>query len=148
MRVVARARTELGELLGGVEIVHIGATALPDGLTKGDVDVNVRVPEDRFDEAVAALSMRYERAQQHNWTATYASFVDPTAELPLGVQVTVLGSRDDFLVELHRRLAEDPAVRDAYNRLKQDRAPQGAASYWQAKNEFLGGLHGEVPTDR
>ena len=86
MRVVATARTELGELLDGVEIVHIGATALPDGLTKGDVDVNVRVPEDRFDEAVAALSMRYELAQQHNWTATYASFVDPTAQLPLGVQ--------------------------------------------------------------
>jgi len=62
--------------------------------------------------------------------------------------VTVLGSRDDFLVELHRRLVEDPALRNAYNRLKQDRAPQGAASYWQAKNEFLRGLHGELPSDR
>jgi hypothetical protein len=76
--------------------VHIGATSLPDGLTKGDVDVNVRVPADRFDEAVRELSSRYERAQIQNWTPTYASFADGAEELLLGIQVTVVGAADDF----------------------------------------------------
>jgi GrpB-like predicted nucleotidyltransferase (UPF0157 family) len=136
-RVVAKASAEIQRLLPGASVVHIGATSLPDGLTKGDVDVNVRVPADRFDEAVRELSSRYERAQIQNWTPTYASFADGAEELLLGIQVTVVGAPDDFLIELHGRLVSDPALRAAYNELKQEQAPHGHAAYWLAKNDFL-----------
>lgn len=55
-RVVALFEREFADLLADVEVHHIGATALPAGHTKGDVDVNVRVEEARFPTLVVSLA--------------------------------------------------------------------------------------------
>ena len=39
----------------GSEIMHVGATAIADCLTKGDLDVMVRVDAEEFSEAELAL---------------------------------------------------------------------------------------------
>ena len=105
-RVLAELRRELSTLAPGVCAEHIGATSMPDGVTKGDVDVNLRVERDRFDRVVRSLSDRFVVAQPQNWTGTYASFSDIRSGLPIGIQVTVEGSEDDFLVELRDRMRE------------------------------------------
>jgi hypothetical protein len=46
--VVSAFAADFSPALVGAEIHHIGATALPSGHTKGDVDVNVRVGEADF----------------------------------------------------------------------------------------------------
>jgi GNAT superfamily N-acetyltransferase len=138
-RVLDTVGRELPRLVPGVTVEHVGATSLPDGVTKGDVDVNVRVGPKRFGEVVAALSRRFEVAQPHHWTATYASFAD-RLELPLGIQVTVEGSDDDFLVPLRDRLLDDAPLRRAYDEVKRAAAPAGSDAYWRAKNDFLRGL--------
>ena len=138
--VLADLRTDLQTLAPGIEVEHVGATSLLDGLTKGDVDVNVRVAPDRFQGVVSALSARFEAAQPQNWTATYASFSDDRGGLPVGIQVTVRGSDDDFLVAAGDRLRADPALRRQYDELKQQTATAGRAAYWRAKNEFLRNL--------
>jgi hypothetical protein len=107
-------RGDLGRFVPGIEVEHIGATALPDGLTKGDVDVNLRVSPEQFDRAVAELSGRFDIAQPQNWTAAYASFSDDRRALPVGIQVTVKGSDADFLVTLRDRLAGDARLRQDY----------------------------------
>lgn len=139
-RALADLRHELQVLVPGIHVEHIGATALPDGLTKGDVDVNIRVDFDRFNDAVATLSVRFEIAQPQNWTATFASFSDERRGLPIGIQVTVKDSDDDFLVALRDRLRDDPALRREYDGIKGDAAPAGRDTYWQAKNAFLQGV--------
>jgi GrpB-like predicted nucleotidyltransferase (UPF0157 family) len=57
-RVVALFEREFADVLAHAEVHHIGATALPAGHTKGDVDVNVRVEETRFPALVASLAER------------------------------------------------------------------------------------------
>jgi GrpB-like predicted nucleotidyltransferase (UPF0157 family) len=136
-RVLERLRHDLDQLVPGVEFEHIGATSLPDGFTKGDVDVNLRVGRERFDQVVAALSRRFELAQPQNWTSTYASFADDRRDLPVGIQVTVEGSDEDFLVMLRDRLRNDARLRQRYNRIKQENAPAGEDAYWRAKNDLL-----------
>ena len=135
--VLAELRRELAAIAPGVCVEHIGATSMPDGITKGDVDVNLRVAPERFDSLVAALSARFDVAQPQNWTSTFASFSDTRRGLPLGVQVTVAGSDDDFLVELRDRMRADPDLRRRYDGLKRANAPAGREAYWQAKNDFL-----------
>jgi GrpB-like predicted nucleotidyltransferase (UPF0157 family)/GNAT superfamily N-acetyltransferase len=137
-RVLRNLRGELQALVPGVEVEHIGATATPEGVTKGDVDVNLRVAPDQFDHAVAALSTRFDIAQSQNWTATYASFSGTRRGVPLGIQVTVVGSDDDFLVDLRDLMRNDPALREQYDAIKRDNAPRGRDAYWRAKSEFLG----------
>jgi GrpB-like predicted nucleotidyltransferase (UPF0157 family) len=127
-------------LMPGAEVHHIGATALPTGLTKGDVDVNVRVGADGFTRAVDVLRRHYERAQPHNWTSTYASFKAGSYALPLGIQLTVIGSPDDFLLALRDAMRSRRAVLDAYNDCKRRAAALGPDGYWRAKDAFLSAL--------
>jgi len=134
---LAELRRELAVIAPGVGVEHIGATSMPDGITKGDVDVNLRVAPERFDSLVTALSARFDVAQPQNWTGTYASFSGTRRGLPFGIQVTVAGSEDDFLVELRDRMLNDPDLRRRYDEVKRASAPAGREAYWQAKDDFL-----------
>jgi GrpB-like predicted nucleotidyltransferase (UPF0157 family) len=124
-------------LLPDAEVHHIGATALPTGLTKGDVDVNIRIDTDGFTRAVDVLRRHYDPAQEHNWTPTYASFSPDSYPLPLGIQVTVIGSPDDFLLALRDAMLTTPAILDEYSECKRRAAPLGPDAYWDAKDTFL-----------
>jgi GrpB-like predicted nucleotidyltransferase (UPF0157 family) len=126
--------------LPDAEVHHIGATALPTGLTKGDVDVNIRIDTDGFARAVEILRRHHEPAQEHNWTPTYASFKADAYPLPLGIQVTVIGSSDDFLLALRDAMLTRPAILDAYNECKRRAAALGPDAYWDAKDTFLRAL--------
>jgi GrpB-like predicted nucleotidyltransferase (UPF0157 family) len=127
-------------LLPYAEVHHIGATALPTGLTKGDVDVNIRIGPDGFARAVDVFRRHYEPAQEHNWTPTYASFKADSYPLPLGIQVTVIGSPDDFLLALRDTMLTRPAVLDEYSECKRRAAALGPDAYWDAKDRFLTAL--------
>ena len=116
---------------------HIGATSLPFGHTKGDVDVNVRVEDTQFPLLVAALRERLAVAQPDNWTTGFASFSSEAYPLPLGVQVTSIGSRDDFLLFLRDRMRADSELLRRYDAAKVGHAAKGAEEYWSAKNELL-----------
>jgi GrpB-like predicted nucleotidyltransferase (UPF0157 family) len=135
--VLTDLRRELAVVAPGVEVEHIGATSMPDGLTKGDVDVNLRVDRERFDHVVAALSTRFDIAQPQNWSGTYASFSDTRRGVPLGIQVTVEGSVDDFLVALRDLMRADADVRRQYDEVKRANAGAGRDAYWRAKDDFL-----------
>lgn len=137
--IVTRFRRDAAPLLGDAEVHHIGATSFGGGWTKGDVDVNVRVEPDRFDELVQTLRGRYDVAQPENWTPTFASF----AADRLGIQVTAIGSADDFLLYLRDRLVADPELRARYDEVKAEAAPAGPDAYWRAKDAFLRGLLAE-----
>lgn len=134
--VVTRFQVDNADILDG-EVHHIGATALPFGHTKGDVDVNVRVEEAAFPVLVAALRERFDVAQHENWTPSFASFSTGRYSLPLGIQVTVIGSRGDFLLALRDRMLARPDLLRESDKRKLGAAALGAAAYWDAKNSFL-----------
>ena len=134
----------VSRLLPDAEVHHIGATALPTGLTKGDVDVNIRIDSDRFAWAVDVLRRHHEPAQEHNWTPTYASFKADSDRLPLGIQLTVIGSPDDFLLAARDTMLTRPAILDEYNECKRRAAALGPDAYWAAKDMFLRALRSSV----
>ncbi len=138
-RIVGRFRDDVAGVFSG-EVHHIGATAMPFGHTKGDVDVNVRVGEETFSAVVSALGARFAVAQPENWTPTFASFSCDSYELPLGIQLTQIGSPDDFLLALHDRIRADHELVRRYDEIKVGAAPGGKTAYWEAKNAFLRSL--------
>lgn len=138
--ILARVTAQLGALLPDVEVHHIGATALPGVLTKGDVDVLVRVPSARFPAAVEELGRHFAVEQPANWTASFASFGDDGHELPLGIQVVAKGGEEDFFLYLRDYFLAHPDALREYDRLKEVHAPGGAEAYWRAKCEFLGAI--------
>lgn len=127
------------ELVPGAEVEHVGATAVPGALTKGDVDVLVRVGASEFPAAVEALSGRYAIHQPHNWTPTLASFTDPdAAELPVGIQLVVRGSEADmFFGPFRDALIGSDELLAEYNELKRGLDGLEYERYTELKGQFI-----------
>ncbi|MEA2143125.1 MAG: hypothetical protein QOI64_1555 [Solirubrobacteraceae bacterium] len=117
---IAAHSSRIAVVLPAAEVEHVGSTAIPGALTKGDLDLLVRVPAASFDAAVAALRDLYAVHQPENWTPTYASFADAASHAPpVGVQLAVAGSADDALFAPFRdALIADPQLLAQYNALK------------------------------
>jgi len=146
--IVANVESWLRQRLPDCQIEHIGATSMPDGVTKGDVDVNIRVSQQDFANVVDILRRCYDVAQPDNWSPTYASFSDPSHDLPVGLQVTVVGSSDDFLVDLRDLMRADAQLRRDYDGVKSGAASLGPDGYWAAKNDFLEPILAQIARSR
>jgi GrpB-like predicted nucleotidyltransferase (UPF0157 family) len=132
-------RARIAELLPEADIEHVGSTSIPGALTKGDVDLLVRVEEGAFATASATLRELYAVHQPENWTPTYASFSDPeAADPPVGVQLAVKGSPDDALFGPFREaMMSDPALLAEYNALKLRLDGADYERYTKVKGEFV-----------
>jgi GrpB-like predicted nucleotidyltransferase (UPF0157 family) len=120
------------------DVQDMGGTAVPGLLTKGDVDVSVRVTSESFAAACEVLRNSFVVHQPENWTDGYASFADESSyPLPVGVQVTIMGHSDDRFLQQRDRLLDDPALVAKYNDLK--RAYEGSTQdeYRPAKWAFI-----------
>jgi GrpB-like predicted nucleotidyltransferase (UPF0157 family) len=137
-------------LLPDAEVEHMGATAVPGSLTKGDLDLLVRVPKERFTAAVAELETRYAIHQPENWTPAYASFADEDAkDPPVGVQLVVAGSDiDAAFVSIRRLLRRRPDLVKRSNELKRSFEGGNAQAYVAAKQQLIEALLRQVEPDR
>lgn len=128
-------KRELSDLFPDAGIEHIGSTAIPGTLTKGDVDINIRVISEEFDRVVETLKTLYEINQPENWSKEFASFKDDSRDL--GVQVTVINSPDDHFVAQREYLKGHPEVVSELNSLKEQFQGKGIDEYQRAKGEFF-----------
>jgi GrpB-like predicted nucleotidyltransferase (UPF0157 family) len=134
----AEHRRRVLGLLPWAEVEHVGSTAIRGALTKGDVDLLVRVEAGEFDAAIAGLRGLYAVDQPENRTRTFASFSDARAAAPpVGVQLVVVGSADDALFgRFCDALVADPALLAEYNALKLRNDGEGYEHYTEVKAEF------------
>jgi len=133
-----RVSTLLGPLLPDVELHHIGATAIPGALTKGDLDVLLRVENSKFSSVLDILRENFAIKQPQNWSPYFASFGSDTGySLPLGVQLVVKDSETDFLLFIRDYLLAHPEIVAELNRVKRAYADKGPEEYWSAKDRIL-----------
>ena len=115
----ARVRRTL--LAAGVpgDLEWTGASSVPGTLTKGDVDLHLRVAPELFAPAVAQLKELLPVAVPSAWAPTLAVFDVPDQELPTGLAVTPVGSEHDVrFTQAWRRIAAEPEAHRRYNELK------------------------------
>lgn len=125
------------EALPYAQVEHIGATSVAGALTKGDLDLQVKVDEEHFSLAVDQLKDLYEIHQPENWTRCYASFKEGISQvLPVGVQVVIAGSEDDFFTRLRDMLIAQPELLAEMNELKSSFEGRDMESYIKAKGSF------------
>jgi hypothetical protein len=96
-----------------------GASSVPRTLTRGDVDLHLRVPPESFAATVATLKDRFPIGSPHAWADTLAVFDLPGEPLPTGLAVTPVGSEHDRrFTRAWARIAADPDLHRRYNDLK------------------------------
>jgi len=130
----------LNGFLDGLDysIEHIGATSVPSLVTKGDVDLNIRAKSKRdFDDITRLLRKSLQINQPQNWNQYYSSFDVPNTNPPVGVQVTIEGSEEDWFVKFRDVLSSNKILLEQYNQIKKDFNGESMTSYRKAKHEFI-----------
>jgi GrpB-like predicted nucleotidyltransferase (UPF0157 family) len=137
-------------LLPAAQVEHMGATAVPGSITKGDLDLLVRVSASDFAAAVATLEDCYEIHQPENWTPADASFVDEEAgDVPVGVQLVVAGSDlDAAFVSIRSVLRGHPELVQQSNELKRSFEGGDPEEYVAAEQAFIESLLRDVDSAR
>ncbi len=139
--VLAELHAVISAILPDVRVHHIGATAIPGALTKGDLDVLLRVRRDQFAAAIDLLRLRFPVKQPENWNSDFASFGSNTGfAIPVGIQLVVADSEADFFLFIRDYLLTHPEALTEYNRLKRSHADCSAEEYRRAKSAFFESL--------
>lgn len=120
----------------GSEIMHVGATAIPGCLTKGNLDIMVRVDSDEFGEADRALASLFTRSLAVR-ESTFAAFEDPGSTLHLGIHLVARGSAYDVFEKFRDRLNASPALLREYNALKREYDGAPMVQYQSARDRFI-----------
>lgn len=118
-------------------LVWVGGSSVPGALTRGDVDLHLRVPPEDFGTVVDALRADHVVVHPEIWCDTLATFaVD--APLPAGLAVTPVGSEHDVrFTRTWALLRADPALLAAYNRVKTEADTTAPDDYESRKSTFF-----------
>ena len=119
------------------DVRHIGATAVPGCLTKGDLDIVVRVPVDQFSDADAVLASRFARNKGSVRSETFAAFEDASSQPHLGIQLVAINGPFDFFHLFVEALQQSPRLVEEYNALKRRHDGADMALYRAAKDAFV-----------
>ena len=136
-KVFKREKGKISVALPKADVQHIGSTAIPNSLTKRDLDLQVRVKAEDFDKAIKELSKLYYDNKGNRRTKTYASFRNDDLEIPLGVQLTVIGSKEDDFVKLRNFLINSPKYQREYDAVKRKFNGKNMKDYRKAKRKFF-----------
>ena len=119
-------------------IEHVGGTALPHGITKGDLDIQVRVGADAFRAASAALGRALAPDPDNAWGDGAASFRIDDADIPTGIHLTEIGGAFDFQWKYQDLLISRPDLVREYDGIKRRFEGKPMVDYRAAKAEFFG----------
>ena len=117
------------------ELVVTGPASMVGVLTKGDLDLHLRVPVGEFHSVVERLRDIYRPSALSAWGPSLAVF-DIPATRPTGVAATPVGSEHDHrFTRVWRRLRAEPGLLARYNALKLDYF--GTELYEERKSAFF-----------
>jgi hypothetical protein len=140
--ILSTERARLGPLLPPHELVLTGGTSVPGALTKGDVDLHLRVDATRFETTVATLRGIYTVVLPEIWSGTLATFA-ADAPLPTGIAVTPIGSEHDIRFRVcWQLLAARPDLLAGYNEMKRTAGPGYEARKSAFFDRLTAGDHG------
>jgi GrpB-like predicted nucleotidyltransferase (UPF0157 family) len=125
------------KLLPEADIQHVGSSAIPNSITKGDLDIQVRVEAAIFPKAVQELSRLYGQNKGSTKADTFRSFKDDSSVPPLGVQLTVINSEFDFFWKFRDVLLMNDKYRQEYDELKRKYEGKDMELYREEKNQFF-----------
>lgn len=137
-----RVRSLLAASLPQAEIVEVGSTAIPGLVGKGDLDILVRVAPADFAFSKDVLDgLLSPNLHQHADSGFQGYIV--TSPIDVAVQLTVRDGPQDHFTDFLAILRANPAVVQAYNKLKFEWNGRPMAAYRAAKEQFIRHLLGQ-----
>lgn len=143
-RLFQQVEGRLRSLVPSGDVQHVGSTAIPGSLTKGDLDVQVRVVASDYSAAKEKLSKIYAINIGGFASDDAVSFEDYSTEPSLGVHLTVIGGTADIQWKFRDLLVASADLREQYDQLKRRFDGGSMEKYREAKAEFVSRVLGGV----
>ena len=128
---------KITQTLPQAEVHHVGSTAIPGALTKGDLDVQVRVTAADYEASRDRLAMLYAINKGGFVAADACSFEDYDTNPPHGVHLTVIGGSCDIQWRFRDALRASDELKQRYEALKRRFHGGSMSSYREAKEQFV-----------
>jgi GrpB-like predicted nucleotidyltransferase (UPF0157 family) len=121
------------------KIEHVGGTSIPNSLTLGDLDIQIRIKKEKFQEACNLLKNLYHENRKELWTDEFALFHwKDHPVIPMSIILTVIDSAFDEYYKVRDLLKTNPNILEKYNNFKKQFEGKTRQEYKKAKGLFFG----------
>ena len=135
-RMLTKYTVQIQEAVPAADIYHVGSTAIDHAITKGDIDLQVRVKQEHFQSVKRALLNLYQLNTGSSQTSFFSAF-ECQDELEIGIQLTVIDSEVDHFWQLTDYLKKNPDIQAKYNKLKLEYEGRLMDKYRERKSLFI-----------
>ena len=128
----------VGASLPNAEIEHIGSSAIRGAISKGDLDMLVRVSGADFETAINKMkALGFSEKVGTLRTASLCMLETTEFKIDVAIQLIVRGSEFEDFIRFRDRLNSDQDLVQKYNQLKRGCSGMTAAEYRAVKSEFI-----------
>lgn len=137
-RLFALVQGEVRALVPSARIEHVGASAVPGAISKGDLDVFVGIERREFDTAIRALrKVGYAEKEDTLRTESLCMMETGKYDSPVAIQLVENGSRFEMFLTFRDALRHDGSLLHGYNEMKRNCEGRSEEHYRAAKASFI-----------
>lgn len=111
-------KKDISTLLPFAKIEHIGSSAIPNAISKGDLDIYVEIEPDQFEFAIEQLKTLNFIEKQNTLRTDELCMLESLNNDDVAFQIAVTDSVFTFFLTFRNKLMDSPALVNEYNQLK------------------------------
>jgi len=134
-----KEKERINKIFPNIKIEHVGGTSIPNSLTLGDLDIQIKVTKEEFHNVCGVLKTFYHINKPEFWNDEFALFHwKDNPVIPMSIVLTVANSSFDDFSKIRDLLKINPSILEKYNNLKREYEGKSLREYKIAKRKFFG----------
>ena len=130
-------QSKIQALLPNAHIEHIGASSIPNAISKGDLDIYIAVTQAEFDEAISKLHTLNFQEKSEMLRTNQLCMLESLNHDDVAFQLIVKGSEFESFIMFRDSLRQSTELVQQYNALKRQSVGLNMQDYRQEKNVFI-----------
>lgn len=128
---------EISTLLPFAKIEHIGSSAIPNAISKGDLDIYIEVIPEQFEFAIEQLKTLNFIEKQNTLRTHELCMLESLNNDDVAFQIVVTDSVFTFFLTFKNKLISSPTLVNEYNQLKLQCSHLDPDQYRTIKSDFI-----------
>lgn len=128
---------DISTLLPFAKIEHIGSSAIPNAISKGDLDIYIEVKPDQFKFAIERLKTLNFIEKQNTLRTHELCMLESLNNDDVAFQIVVTDSIFTFFLAFKNKLISSPKLVNEYNELKLQCSHLDPDQYRTIKSDFI-----------